>query len=153
LSTFIETGTYLGKTISFVKNYFEKVITIELDEDLYNKAKKLFQEDNRITVLNGDSGKLLEKELISLKEPALFWIDGHFSGGITAKSELETPILSELNAIVKHNVKGHLILIDDMRLFTGENDYPTIIELKNLLKSFRLNFKTYNRYDFIIVFS
>ena len=33
---FIETGTFLGTTISNMKNYFKKLYTIELSEKLYN---------------------------------------------------------------------------------------------------------------------
>jgi hypothetical protein len=70
--------------------------------------------------------------LQKLREPTLFWLDGHWSGGITAKGEKETPIVAECEAVLSHPVRGHVILIDDARCFTGENDYPTVAEMRAL---------------------
>jgi hypothetical protein len=67
--------------------------------------------------------------LSSINEPILFWLDGHYSGGETAKGEANTPILKELEFILRHPIKNHVILIDDARCFIGENDYPTLREL------------------------
>ena len=64
--------------------------------------------------------------LHDIHEPALFWLDGHYSGGFTARGDKETPVEAELRAILAHPVKGHVILIDDARCFTGVNDYPPI---------------------------
>jgi hypothetical protein len=63
----------------------------------------------------------------------LFWLDGHYSGGITARSAAETPILQELQCVLRHRVRTHVILIDDARCFTGANGYPTIAALRELL--------------------
>jgi hypothetical protein len=52
-----------------------------------------------------------------LQEPALFWLDGHYSGVDTGKDELDTPVSAELEAILGSPVKGHVILIDDARCF------------------------------------
>ena len=58
--------------------------------------------------------------------PALFWLDAHYSGPITARGVLDTPIVQELAAIRAHPVAGHVVLIDDMRDFTGADGYPTV---------------------------
>ena len=68
-----------------------------------------------------------------MNEPCLFWLDGHYSEGITAKGQLNTPILAELNHILNHSIKDHVILIDDARCFNGLDDYPTIDELKKII--------------------
>jgi hypothetical protein len=67
-----------------------------------------------------------------LQKPALFWLDGHYSGGATAKGDKECPVLEELDAIFRspHN---HVIYIDDARLFTGNDDYPSLDELWQLV--------------------
>jgi hypothetical protein len=52
----------------------------------------------------------------------LFWLDGHFCGGVSAHGDKGTPILEELNLILSHRVKEHVILIDDARLFNGTFD-------------------------------
>lgn len=129
----IETGTYLGDMVHAMKKSFSKIISFELDQTLAAEAQQRFANDNHVRIVQGDSGKLLGDYLATIDEPCLFWLDGHYSGGITAKGALETPIKNELTAILSHPVNGHVILIDDARCFTGENDYPTLDELKNFV--------------------
>ena len=83
--------------------------------------------------MQGDSSKVLPELLDKIKKPCLFWLDGHYSGGITGKGDLNTPILNELKSIFSHQIKDHVILIDDARCFTGEEDYPTIKALKEFV--------------------
>ena len=73
--------------------------------------------------------------LSQIEEPCLFWLDGHYSEGITAKGEKETPILEELKHIFNHPIEDNIILIDDARCFTGYGDYPNIEGLKAVLLS------------------
>lgn len=124
----IETGTYLGDMVEAQKMNFKSIYSIELSQDLFQKAVERFKSDKHIKILEGDSSLVLKDILIELESHAIFWLDGHYSGDITAKGEKETPILSELEQIIKHN-NSHVILIDDARLFTGDNDYPTIPDL------------------------
>lgn len=131
----IETGTYLGDMIHAMKKSFTRILSFELDEKLAAQARERFAGDKHIEIIQGDSGKLLGDYLGTIKEPCLFWLDGHYSGGITAKGSLETPIKNELQFIFSHPVAGHVILIDDARCFTGENDYPTIAELQHFVKA------------------
>ncbi len=70
----------------------------------------------------------------------MFWLDGHYSAGFTAKGELETPILAELETILQNNL-NHIILIDDARCFTGNNDYPTKEYLKTYVLGKQKNYK------------
>jgi hypothetical protein len=46
-----------------------------------------------------------------IKEPTLFWLDGH-PDGIDGN-----PLWGELNAIKYHNIKTHTILIDDIPIY------------------------------------
>ena len=55
--------------------------------------------------------------------------------GITAKADIDTPIVEELKAVFQHPIKNHVILIDDARLFVGADDYPTIEGLKEIVKN------------------
>jgi len=127
---FIETGTYLGDTTFDLRNSFEFLHTIELSNELYLNAREKFKNHNNIQVLNGDSGIVINELLDKITNSRiLFWLDGHYSEGITAKSELVTPILKELISIREHEVKigiNHIILIDDAHLFTGSDDYPEL---------------------------
>jgi len=56
----------------------------------------------------------------------LFWLDGHYSGEGTACGDQVSPILQELDLIKAHPRRDHCILIDDSRLFTGVDGYPTL---------------------------
>lgn len=131
IKNFIETGTYLGSMIDSTKDIFDKIYTIELNKALYKRAKKKFINYKHISVLFGNSSKLLPNVLKKINNPVLFWLDAHYSGAITAKGALNTPITEEVKSILKHKVKGHVILIDDASLFIGKNNYPTIKELKD----------------------
>lgn len=124
LSVFVETGTYLGEMVEIMKPHFEKIYSIELNPSLYRTAVKKFKEDSHITILQGDSGEVLPVILKELHEPCLFWLDAHYSAGITAKAEVFTPVNNELKAILAHEVKDHVILIDDAKDFNGEDGYP-----------------------------
>jgi len=90
---------------------------------------------NTHEIINGDSGEKIQSLLTEINEPCVFWLDGHYSGGITAKAEIDTPIMAELDAIFNHKILNHVILIDDARLFIGENDYPTINALTLYVKN------------------
>ena len=134
LRTFVETGSHYGETTAAVAKDFERVITVELCDDLYTQVKKRFSGDAHVSVLRGDSAKVLPEVLRTVNEPSLFWLDSHYTGGITARGEKETPIKEELESILSHKVKGHTILIGDARCFTGANDYPTIEELREMIQ-------------------
>ncbi|MGF1532944.1 MAG: hypothetical protein ACFCUI_04525 [Bernardetiaceae bacterium] len=128
-AVFIETGTYMGQMVAAQKLYFKKIYSIELAEPLFVQAQERFGSDAHITIMQGDSGKVLPKIMVQIKEPAIFWLDGHYSGGITAQGEKDCPIFDEIDAIFADKKYKHILLIDDARCFVGENDYPTIEEL------------------------
>ena len=145
----IETGTYLGDMVHAMKKSFSRIISFELDHNLAAQAQARFANDHHIQIVEGDSGKLLGEYLSTINEPCLFWLDGHYSGGITAKGALETPIKNELTAILSHESDGHVILIDDARCFTGENDYPTLDKLRNFVAERKPNHKFSVEHDAI----
>lgn len=133
--TLVETGTYLGDMVYATKNTFSRIFSIEIDEILFMKAKKRFDKFNHISIIQGDSAKVLPDLLKNINHPCLFWLDGHYSGGITGKGELKTPIMQELQCILKHPVEEHIILIDDAWYFVGQNDYPLLEGLKNFVSN------------------
>ena len=137
----IETGTFFGDTLEFFKSDFAKLYSIELSEALAKKARKRFQYDTNIEIIEGDSSVQLSNILSNINSPCLFWLDGHYSTEFwvgdeyikTAKGDKNTPILKELKQIMLHEIKNHVILIDDARLFNGKGDYPSIKKLKNFV--------------------
>ncbi len=133
---FVETGTFMGDTSFKMKDVFKQVDTIELDEKLAQKAQTRFANFKNVKVWVGDSGEKIGDILRGIPSDTicLFWLDGHFSGGITAKADLNTPVSKELEKVLKHN-ENHVILIDDARLFySGEEDYPPFEELEKQIK-------------------
>jgi len=122
----IETGTYSGQMVEAMRQHFSRVVSIELGEEWYRRAAKRFAACPTVEIVHGDSAMMLPGILAGLHEPALFWLDGHYSGGTTARGEIDTPIVRELEHILGHSVKGHVVLIDDARDFTGSGDYPTV---------------------------
>ena len=146
---FIETGTYKGEMIESVLNYFPRIISIELDPKLAQRAKDKFSSVSHVTILQGDSGELLPKVLTTIEEPCLFWLDAHYSGGITGKADSETPIIKEVKAILDHSCLDHIILIDDAREFTGNKDYPTLEELRQTIQSRQKNWRMSVKSDVI----
>lgn len=129
ISVFFETGTYLGNTVRGVRDVFDTVYSVELSEDLASLAQERFADDANVHIIQGDSALALLDFLSTLEQPALFWLDAHYSSGVTAMGALQTPVKDELRAILGHPVKQHHILIDDVKDFNGQNDYPTVDEI------------------------
>lgn len=120
----VETGTYLGDMVWAQRKNFSQIYSIELSNTFANIAKKRFRKFSNISIIEGDSGFVMPSLIELIKEKAIFWLDGHYSGGKTACSTKECPIYEELEAIFKSEIE-HILLIDDARCFVGENSYPT----------------------------
>ena len=130
-NTFIETGTYLGGTILNMEEYFNELYTIELNEKLYNNIKTNYKGD-KIKFLLGDSSLVFPNILPNINNDAIFYLDGHWSSGITSKGDKDCPLMEELSTINSCFKKKGIIIIDDCRLFgkgpeTGlEQDWTAI---------------------------
>ena len=118
-----------------MRNKFLKIVSVELSDFFFQLSKKRFKNDRHISIVKGHSEKEIKKYLKYFNKASVFWLDGHNSFGNTAKGKLNTPVVNELQSILNHKNKSHVILIDDAREFTGENDYPEINELKKMLKN------------------
>ncbi len=136
LRMFVETGTYLGDMVAAVRGDFAHIWSIELDAALYARACRRFARDPTVTLLRGDSGALLPGLLRDVTEPALFWLDGHYSGGNTALGDGMAPILAELRAIGLRRNPADVVLIDDSRCFANEPGWPTRAELRETVREF-----------------
>jgi hypothetical protein len=135
LKILIETGTFYGDMVEAMKDVFDRIYSIELSKELYEKAKERFIRVRHIEIIYGDSGIELKNIISKLDQPALFWLDGHYSAGETAKGNKETPIYEELNHILNSTDRSHVIIIDDAQCFGKNPDYPTIQELSDFIKS------------------
>jgi hypothetical protein len=124
LPVLIETGTNYAHMIYVQQDHFREIYSIELDEWRAESARRKFAGRPSIHVLQGDSGEVLPKLLPAITEPCLFWLDGH-------DFDISTPVKKELDALFKHAIQDHVLLIDDARWFDGRTDYPTIEQLRD----------------------
>jgi hypothetical protein len=129
--SFVETGTYRGDMLERIskKTSVKEILSIELDQRLAVEAQFRFRKNPNIKILQGDSGSVLASIVPGLPQPALFWLDGHYSGGVTALGTTTTPIFAELQSIEATKRDSDVLLIDDIRLFNGEDGYPTLEQL------------------------
>jgi hypothetical protein len=130
LRTLVETGTYQCGMIRAHLHHFDRIVSIELDDALYQDAVAQFGRYPSVELLHGDSGVLLPAVVRALRGPALFWLDAHYSGRGTARGERDTPIMKELECILGHTAEDHVVLIDDAREFVGGHDYPILEEIE-----------------------
>src|SRR2546425_12007741 len=84
---FVETGTYRGDMVEAMKPLFHKIYSIELSDALFAEAQRRFRLDTHVELIHGDSGKELGRVMERIHQPALFWLDGHYSAGDTARGE------------------------------------------------------------------
>jgi hypothetical protein len=133
LDTVIETGTFTGEMVAALIGYARRIVSIELDDALYGAAVKRFAHEPGVELLHGDSGRLLAPVVKALSGPAVFWLDGHFTGPGSARTDVASPIVREIETILAHPTPGHVVLIDDAREFTGQDGYPTISALRDMV--------------------
>jgi hypothetical protein len=152
LRCFVETGTFLGDTLASAVPLFDRLVSIEIKPELASRARTRFKSEKKVTIVEGDSARGLRDALAILgNEPALVWLDAHYSGGETGRGVRNTPILDEVGSIVESANPRHVVLIDDLRYFwptppgfmTHEAlaGYPTVSQVAS-----RLNGEA-SRYD------
>jgi hypothetical protein len=146
---FIETGLYIGETISdlYFQGYFEnisKVYSIEIEKIFIEGCLSRFPflKDDKFNLVHGDSsielGNIIKKHA---DKKMFFWLDAHYSGGPTGKSEKygECPIGGELN-FLKDIKEKPIILIDDIALFGVQKDFPKVESVMDKINSFNFDF-------------
>lgn len=128
----IETGTYLGHTTQFLAKMAPKVYTVEPSEQLHKKAKQALKSIPQIECILGTSEDVFPDLLPKLNGNCNFWLDGHFSAGVTFKGKSVCPVMEELAAIGENlpRLGEVVIFIDDVRLFCDiadrDPEYPSI---------------------------
>lgn len=148
----VETGTYRGEMVKAMLTRFEEIYSIELSPELCARAKEMFAAHKHVHILEGDSAAVLPNILAEVNEPCLFWLDGHFSGGVTAQADVDYPILEELDCIARRGTKDNVILIDDARLFVDSPNAPSEAEVYERLKRIDPEYIIEERHDIIRAF-
>jgi hypothetical protein len=135
--TLVETGTFLGVTAARCAHCFSQVVTIELDVELARKATRYLSGLPNVEVLQGDAVELLPLIFSDRKyEAAVVFLDGHFSGGVTAHGNVAEPAIPELEILARHSDMIRGIVIDDFRLFGSEPGFPKKSELILAIEKF-----------------
>lgn len=133
LDVMVETGTFKGEMLERQLPNFRRLISIELNEELYQAARRRFEARPQVQLLQGDSGVKLADAVKDLSEPALFWLDAHYSFGITAGRDKEAPIFKELSCLTGRRQGRDVILIDDARLFGFDFGYPSLRKIRKFI--------------------
>jgi hypothetical protein len=121
----VESGTYKGGTVRFCAPRMDRVISVELDPQLFEAARRRFTNEPGVEILHGDATEVIPKVVSRLTEPPLIWLDGHYSGGETARGEVVEPALAILDRL-STRPPGSTVVVDDLRLFGLAPDFPTL---------------------------
>lgn len=124
INTFVETGTAHGDlTAHAARSHYDLVHTIEMQQEYYDFAKAKLSRFPYVFCHLGNSSDVLPKIVAGLDgASAVYFLDAHYSGPGTARADVDTPIVEELNTIGKGK---NVIVIDDARLF-GEMAFHTV---------------------------
>jgi len=112
---FFETGTHHGFSCQIALDLgFNKVISVEIEQEYYLECYDKFIDEiseGRIHLFFGDSNIWMDRMLKLVKEPSLFWLDGHLDG------VSGDPLWIELKEISTHPIKTHTIIVDDIPVY------------------------------------
>lgn len=150
INTLVESGTYFGDMVWAQRNNFDKIYSIELNKDLSEFSQKRFKRNKHIEIIFGDSGKIMPILIEELSQKTLFWLDGHFSAGITSRGDKDCPIAEEMKAILSSNIE-HVVLISNARCYTGQRDYPSLEGLSQFILQSSPESKIHVENDCIII--
>jgi hypothetical protein len=151
LGTFVESGTYLGGTVAFMRRYCGQVYSVEFQPHLAKAAQERFARDRSIRIFHGDGSQWMPRIIAELREPALFWLDGHFEPGTARDGELACPTWQEMSAALADARFSHILLVDDARDFNGRGGYPTLEALEQFIHSVRADVALEVRHDILRV--
>ena len=134
----METGTYTGEMVHAMSGHVDRIISIEVAPALHAQGRQAFRRPAaHSTAARRQRRAAAERARIARRDPR--------SSGWTVTTWVEkadearddTPIMAELTALVAHPVRGHVVLIDDARLFDGTGGYPRLDELTAWVKARR----------------
>jgi hypothetical protein len=127
IESFVETGTFEGRTAAWASRHFSRVFTIEASPERHRQSRSALAAHANVEALLGDSRVLLPELGPRLQGNVLFWLDAHWCGGDTFGSDDECPLLAEIASVadtMQHRPDGAFVLIDDARLFLAPPPRP-----------------------------
>ena len=141
---YFETGTAGGRSAKIALDLgFKKVFSCDI-RPLNNNS--LLSYDN-FFYENRDSVAFLTHHLPNLNEKAVFFLDAHPNN---FKAE-EWPVWDELNLILDHHIKNHLIIIDDYDIISSK--LPRKIErvITDSNENYKFTAFSFNRFIDVLV--
>jgi len=144
-ANWIETGTYLGDTSFYLSKLFSHVTTIEPNSDLHKRAKVKYRNVKNIDFILGASETRFEQVMQNHSGMLNIFLDGHYSGGITSRTDYATPLIVELDTILNHIERFDEIrlFVDDIRCMNPEieeySDYPSLSTILDKISSVSSN--------------
>jgi len=129
----VETGTFVGDMVNDHLDVFDYIISIELSFELFCRSSIRFKYNDKVLLAFGSSPVVLKTLLPQIKkQPVIYWLDAHYSGGETAGDPVNYPVIEELKIIFdnKNTVKP-FILIDDYLCLMGLEEQIKDIAEKN----------------------
>ena len=134
LKYFVETGTLFGEGVDHALNHgFDDVYSIEIDKELYDRAITKYAFNAGVNIIHGSSHEKI-KDLLSLDDNCLFWLDAHFpSADCNKKSytdekdmEIRAPLQTEIELLSQRKNKyKDVIIADDFWLYNTEHKYES----------------------------
>lgn len=115
----LETGTWRGHIVNrALEARFKKIISIELVPEIFKANLPRFNEhieSGRVHLLHGNSAAVMPAAMkLTNGLPTTFWLDAHYHNH---GEETANPLFDELDAIAAVPNEGHIIMIDDRRMF------------------------------------
>lgn len=153
---FVETGCHEGYGIDLaIKAGFKYIYSIELDPNFVQFCKNKFAHSPNVHIIEGNSAEILYDVIKDIKKPITFWLDAHLVRDYQTLGYEPSPVLRELEAIKNHPIKTHTILIDDVRLFRGPDEYgitygfPALNEVQKKILEINPNYQFSYEYGHI----
>jgi hypothetical protein len=138
---FIETGTYDGSgCLVAIQCGFKHILSIEISVKKFQEAALRLHRHMNVDLVLGDTYDLFPLLMPKIAErQCTFWLDAHNpEDGVVHQHPGQwsrVPIMFELEAIAKHPIKTHTIMIDDLNHFrSGVFDHIGEEQLKDALR-------------------
>ena len=120
---------------------FEKIFTVEISQKLWEWLHPQIRQFENVEHVLGDSLVEIPKFLKTLDEndKVFFWLDAHWSQGLSDKNHLDVPLIEEC-VIIDEQYKSDtaIVAIDDVRMFeTNINEDWSSITIDTVKSSFK----------------
>ena len=104
ITTAIETGTAMGGTTKFLSDNFNKVYTIEINDNYRNHAIEFLGQRPNTTSILGDSSAELKNILDKCSNQTIMFLDAHWMN--------HCPLQNELTAIAESGIEPVIVIHD-----------------------------------------